>query len=121
MCYLAFFTVEIKRLSMANLLIKREGLPVKNNLIIAFSLVLVSALLAFIVAPDSVDPLRYLSSIDARVIKVIENDGERFVMYRARPGKVFMIQEAYKNIGDIIKVNEYQRMLTRRVEYLLAR
>jgi hypothetical protein len=105
---------------MANLLKKRKGMRAKNNLLVVFSLLLASVLMSFIVTPDSVDPLQYLASIDARVIKVVENDGDRFVMYRARPGKVFLIQEAYKNTGDIIKVNEYQRLLTRRVEYLLV-
>jgi hypothetical protein len=106
---------------MADIFVIREGMRAKNNLLAAFSLALVSGLLALIVIPDRVDPLQYLSSIDARVIKVIENNGERFVMYRARPGKIFMVREAYKKTGDTIKVNEYQRMLTRRVEYLLVR
>jgi hypothetical protein len=106
---------------MADIVVKREGMPAKNILLTAFSLLLVSALLAFIVVPDQVDPLEYLDSIDARVIRVIENNGDRFVMYRARPGKIFLIQEAYKKTGDTIRVNEYQRTLTRRVEYLVVR
>jgi hypothetical protein len=106
---------------MADVLVKREGMPAKNKLLAAFSLMLVSALLALIMVPDQVDPLRYLASIDARVIKVIENNDERFVMYRARPGKIFMVREAYKKTGDTIRVNEYQRTLTRRVEYLVVR
>jgi hypothetical protein len=106
---------------MADLLTKREGMRAKNNLLAVFSLVVVSGLLALVVIPDRVDPLEYLASIDARVIKVIENNGERFVMYRARPGKIFMIADTYKRVGDTIKVNEYQRVLTRRIEYLLVR
>jgi hypothetical protein len=106
---------------MADIFVIREGMRAKNNLLAVFSLVVVSGLLALVVIPDRVDPLEYLASIDARVIKVIENNGERFVMYRARPGKIFMVREAYKKTGDTIKVNEYQRMLTRRVEYLLVR
>jgi hypothetical protein len=106
---------------MADIFVIREGMRARNNLLAAFSLLLVSGLLALVVIPDRVDPLQYLASIDARVIKVIENNGERFVMYRARPGKIFMIPEAYKKVGDTIKVNEYQRILTRRIEYLLVR
>lgn len=100
---------------------KRGGKQVKNSLLVAFSLLLVSGLLAFIAVPDRVDPLRHLATLDAAVIKVIENNDGRFVMYRVRPGKIFMVEEAYKKTGDTIKVNEYQRRFTRRVEYLLVR
>ena len=77
--------------------------------------------MALIVIPDRVDPLEYRISLDAPIIKIVNNNGQRFAIYRVKPGKVFIIAEVNKNIGDIIKIKEYQRILTRRIEYLPVR
>ena len=103
---------------MSSLLKKTRAKRTREIGFACLALALVSLMLTVLIAPDKIDPLRLVTTIDAQVIKAIDHEGKRFVMYRVKPGKIFMVQSQHIKAGDIIKVDHYQRQLTRRVEYL---
>ena len=77
-------------------------------------------LLALVTAPDWVDPPHLVGMIDAKVIRIIDDDNNRYMIYRVKPGEIFMVQSASARLGDVIRVAYYQRQWTRRVEYQLV-
>jgi hypothetical protein len=79
---------------------------IKTVLSVGLFLLLMAFLIALMVVPDRVDPLEYQASLAAPIIKIINNKGQRFAIYRVKPGKVFMIHEVNKNVGEIIKIKE---------------
>ena len=90
---------------------------IREILLACFFLALVSLFLTIVIAPDSIDPLRYVATIDSKVLKTVEEGGERFVIVRVKPGKIFMVRSDYASVGDSIEVDHYRRLLTRREVY----
>lgn len=97
-------------------------LPIKRIMLYLTPFILVG--LAFIVAPDLVDPLEYAEVMDGWVVTVEPasadgNMSQAAILIKLENGKYFLARSVVKQRGEKVIVSVYQRKLTGRESYRL--